>query len=333
MRCHAPIAEEGPDEEAGGVIRSDRGLPALRPAWTTFAQHRGILLLTALLLAFVTSSYLGAGDLKAASAVKIVDVVGEGLTALFVAIWLGILLAGRPPGRVTQLLAGGLVCFLLGFHLDLLDEFVALPDHLWWDDVIESGAPALGLVVTTLALLQFAAEQRVLARQLARREGRFREHRAVDRVTQLYDAGYLREHLGGELAAGRRPLLVVVDLDGFGPLNRRLGPVAGDRLLALVGELLLLAVDDEDLVCRYAGDRFACVLHGADGSAPAALAEAFNRILAGLSSARGVTDAFDAPLSASFGWASARAGDEPEALVGRANADLEARRRRQETTA
>jgi diguanylate cyclase (GGDEF)-like protein len=333
MRCHARIARDGSDGEAGGMIRSDRGLPGLRPAWATFAQHRGILLLTALLLAFVTSSYLGAGVLKAASAVKVVDVVGEGLTAVFVAVWLGILLAGRPPGRVTQLLAAGLVCFLLGFHLDLLDEFVALPEHLWWDDVIESGAPALGLVVTTLALLQFAAEQRVLARQLARREGRFREHRSVDRVTQLYDAGYLREHLAGELASGRRPLLVAVDLDGFGPLNRRLGPVAGDRLLALVGELLLLAVDDEDLVCRYAGDRFVCVLHGADAAAPALLAEAFNRVLAGLSSARGVTGPDEAPLSASFGWTVARAGEPPEALVTRANADLEARRRRQETSA
>lgn len=315
------------------MIRSDRGRAGLRPAWATFAQHRGILLLTALLLAFVTFSYLGAGELEAASAVKAVDVVGEGLTAVFVAVWLGILLAGRPPGRVTQLLAAGLVCFLLGFHLDLLDEFVALPEHLWWDDVIESGAPALGVVVTTLALLQFAAEQRVLARQLARREGRFREHRAVDRVTQLYDAGYLREHLGGELGAGRRPLLVAVDLDNFGPLNRRLGPVAGDRLLALVAELLLLAVDDQDLVCRYAGDRFACVLHGSDPAAPALLADAFNRVLAGLSSARGVTEPDEVPLSASFGWASARAAEGPETLIARANADLEARRRGPEAAA
>jgi diguanylate cyclase (GGDEF)-like protein len=307
------------------MIRSDRTSPTSGARAPGALRHRAILAPTAVLLAFLVAAFVHAGTLKAASAINGVDVVGEGFTTAVVALWFVLLLRARPAGRVTELMAAGLVCFLVGFLLDFLDELWALPDALWWDDVLESGAPGVGLIVATLALTQFVGEQRVVSAQLARREGRFREHRAVDGLTRLYDAGYLRAHLAEALAEGARPVVLVVDVDGFSAVNRHAGLAVGDRLLQVLGDLLLLNADDGDLVCRYAGDRFACLRLGDDGTTTARWAAALESAVARL-------QPFDrhgetvARVTATTGWARARPGDDAAAVLARANADLERRR-------
>lgn len=310
------------------MIRSDRSPVMTAPSRSSIDRHRAVIGPTLALLTFLVGAFIDAGELKGPEMINAVDVVGEGFTIIVVALWLVLLLRSRPAGRVTELLAAGLVCFLAGFLLDFLDEFWALPDTLWWDDVLESGAPGVGLIVSTLAFFRFADEQRVVSVQLAGREGSVREHRSVDMLTRLYDADYLKGCLAEVLADGHRPVVLVVDVDCFSEVNRRCGLAAGDRLLQVLGDLLLLNTDDGDLVCRYAGDRFACLRLDDDGVTTPHWAAALEAAIARL-------EPFDrngatmARLTATTGWARARPDEASAALLARANADLEHRRQRQ----
>ncbi|MFZ5746982.1 MAG: GGDEF domain-containing protein [Pseudomonadota bacterium] len=65
--------------------------------------------------------------------------------------------------------------------------------------------------------------------------------------------------------SGRPPLgaLALVDLDGFKQINDRHGHAAGDLCLRVIGERLLTAFRDAEMVARIGGDEFA-LLFGTD---------------------------------------------------------------------
>ena len=121
----------------------------------------------------------------------------------------------------------------------------------------------VGLILTA-GIYYWRSEQFMLNDHLAKRERLFRQHRAFDRVTQLADAAYLRHQirLEQERAPAGPCALVLLDIDGFHRINREHGAREGDRVLQAVGHMLLLNLRNEDLLCRYAGDRFALLLPG-----------------------------------------------------------------------
>jgi hypothetical protein len=79
-------------------------------------------LLIAGLLGAVVFLFTGAGPAIPFAAWDLVDIASEGGTALLAALWCGLVLASRPDGVVTRLLAGGLACIMLGSWADCLDE-------------------------------------------------------------------------------------------------------------------------------------------------------------------------------------------------------------------
>ncbi len=86
------------------------------------------------------------------------------------------------------------------------------------------------------------------------------KHRATyDPLTRCLNRASTLSVLEELLSLGRDEegaAVVFVDLDKFKDLNDRLGHAAGDRLLTHVGERLLGAVRDGDLVGRLGGDEF-----------------------------------------------------------------------------
>lgn len=204
------------------------------------------------------------GDIKSWEEIKWLDILGEGGISLLSIIWLLLILNSRPAGRVTNFFVMALACIFLASFQDSLDEVIRMPEALVWDQWVESGLMPLGLLLLTQGIYHWNQEQKRINEQLCKRERLFREHRSHDPVTHLSGADYLRQQLANELEQHKRqsiPLSVLLlDVDKFHQMNRRYGMDEGDRLLQELTELLLLNLRRCDLLCRYAGDRFAIVL-------------------------------------------------------------------------
>jgi diguanylate cyclase (GGDEF)-like protein len=227
------------------------------------ALHKWKLFCLALTANLALVGSLVSGEMKTITQWNWLDIIGEGGLALLALIWLLLILHSRPAGRVTQFLSLGLsAIFIAGFQ-DWLDEFIHFPDSALWDHWVESGFMPIGLILLTLGIYHWHKEQLLISEQLRKRERLFREHRGLDLTTSLSGAHYLRAQLSHEIAQ-QDPTstlaLILIDIDNFSQINREHGNREGDNLLQALSELLLLNIRRNDLLCRYAGDRFALLL-------------------------------------------------------------------------
>jgi diguanylate cyclase (GGDEF)-like protein len=143
------------------------------------------------------------------------------------------------------------------------------------------------------------------------------EEAALDELTGVYRRGHGMMILTRELrrafrSPDERLVVAFIDVDGLKRFNDTSGHAEGDRLLTDLTVAMTKRLRSHDIVFRYGGDEFVCILPGAnlDGAAPIfeAVAEAF---------AEGGRD-----RGFSVGLAELREGDTPEALVARADTAL-----------
>ena len=234
-----------------------------------------------LLLGLLTLAFATLGEAKALAQWHGTDLLAEGGMALMVGVWLVYVRGSRPAGRVTTWLTLGLAAMLVGEWVDALDEVWRLPKDMLWDNWLEALTP-LGMVLLTVGLHHWRQEQRVLGRQLAQRERFLRDHRAVDRVTQLADAGYMAAQIRLERELGRAGCVLMLGFEGFDGFVRAQGLQAADHALEAASLTLLLNLRPQDLLCRYAGDRFVVLLPGCDGAGGGRLAGELQAALAQL---------------------------------------------------
>jgi diguanylate cyclase (GGDEF)-like protein len=286
-----------------------------------FRLHRIALASAALAIVTLFMLYAGLGTAKPVTALTWMDFVGEGGAALMAAAWLVTVLASRPRGLVTRLLAFGLAGIMLAAWADCLDEFFRIPHEQVWDNWIEDACGLGGMVTLTVGLLYWRQEQLVVNQQLHKRERLFRDHRAFDRVTQLANADYLRRQIRAEQARRpRRPCAVVLlDIEHFHQVNQRHGGAEGDRALRAVGHMLLLNLRNDDLLCRYAGDRFAILLPTTGVADAAAMATHLCGMVAQMRHHAG-----DSPLRLRMRHAVTLADAAPELLLADLNRAIEA---------
>ena len=223
-----------------------------------------LLLIFGLLITSIVITIM-VGIPKAFSDIDWLDVVGEGGSALAMGIWMVLILASRPAGRVTNLLSLGLGFMFIAMWQDAMDEFIKIPDSMVWEQGIESIAMPFGIALLTYGLFHWYSEQVAINEQLHKRERLFREHRFIDRITQLGRVDFLKEHLNTLLdsSAENNSLdhcLIIADIDRFADFNRLHGHKEGDSVLHEIAEVLLLNLRSDDFICRYAGDRFAILL-------------------------------------------------------------------------
>jgi len=89
----------------------------------------------------------------------------------------------------------------------------------------------------------------------------------IDPLTRLGNRHLLETRLSAGRESGAILSLIVVGIDRFSELNRTLGRVACDEVLALVADRLRRSCRADDLVVRLGGDTFA-ILHDASPGAP-----------------------------------------------------------------
>ena len=77
----------------------------------------------------------------------------------------------------------------------------------------------------------------------------------------------LQECMAQARDTGKQLSVAYLDLDGFKPVNDRLGHGAGDRLLVVVGGRLTRALQPVDTVARLGGDEFVILMPGLDSEA------------------------------------------------------------------
>lgn len=120
--------------------------------------------------------------------------------------------------------------------------------------------------------LERALRFAVARRRAVERLGRLSQY---DELTGLANRALLTDRLDRALASARRHRTLVavmlLDLNGFKPVNDRLGHGAGDRLLRIVADRLSARVRETDTVARLGGDEFAVVIEGLAKAEQAAL--------------------------------------------------------------
>jgi diguanylate cyclase (GGDEF)-like protein len=230
--------------------------------FNTLLLHKQKITLLLLLMISCLLVTWALGSPKAWAEIDWVDVIGEGGSACAVGLWVVFILGSRPQGRVTNLLTLGLGFMMLAFWQDALDEFIRLPSQVWWDQWFESATMPLGILVLTYGMFHWYQEQLLVNHTLKKREQLFREHAWVDRVTNLSRAVFLKRQLAliGDTQLNQDMALIMLDVAKFSVFNRQFGQVEGDRFLYQLAEYLQLNMREQDLLTRYAADRFAIIL-------------------------------------------------------------------------
>jgi diguanylate cyclase (GGDEF)-like protein/PAS domain S-box-containing protein len=83
-----------------------------------------------------------------------------------------------------------------------------------------------------------------------------------DGLTGLLNRTAFLEELGASLAAGRRPTLIFLDLNGFKVINDLHGHDRGDEILRVIGSRLAGGLRPGDVAGRFGGDEFVLLAHG-----------------------------------------------------------------------
>jgi diguanylate cyclase (GGDEF)-like protein len=124
-----------------------------------------------------------------------------------------------------------------------------------------------------------------------------------DPLTDLPNRLLLRERLGRELAhvkRGARLAVHYVDLDGFKPVNDKLGHAVGDQLLKAVADRLRSTTREVDTVARIGGDEFIIIQVGVRDRGDAEVLA--GRVVAAMARQFGI-DERDIAIGASIGVA------------------------------
>lgn len=188
---------------------------------------------------------------------------------------------------------------------------------LFGGTIDQAAAVLVGVsAVFLLRLVVQRHEQLVTLLLLQRQMG---ELAATDPLTGLANRRRLLDRLHVALTRQKRPALLLLDLDGFKPINDRHGHAVGDELLCAIARMLRDAAGPANLACRMGGDEFAVLIDSADAAQARELAD---RLLTCFLDPIEVRD-LRLRVGASLGFVvAARGENDPHALIAAADTRL-----------
>ncbi|MHB1017224.1 MAG: sensor domain-containing diguanylate cyclase [Coriobacteriia bacterium] len=201
----------------------------------------------------------------------------------------------RPMVAVSETLLG--VAFREGFvqQTDVtegagLADWTVQPEELRSQAAmpLRSGDSVIGVLLIASATyreltqaerdrLQVIANQSSLALQNALLHEELERLSVTDRLTELYNHGYLHSRLDEEIERamrfGHRLSVIMLDIDDFKKFNDRYGHPKGDTVLRAVSAIVKQNLREIDVAARYGGEEFVVVLPETDVAGALAVAE------------------------------------------------------------
>ena len=129
------------------------------------------------------------------------------------------------------------------------------------------------------------------------------------------------------LATGTPLSLLMLDIDHFKSFNDSYGHLTGDQVLRLVGISLKQTVKGQDVTARYGGEEFAVVLPNTTLRQALTVADHIRRAIMAKELKKKSTCEILGRVTVSVGVATLKPGDDPDALIERADACLYAAKR------
>jgi diguanylate cyclase len=153
----------------------------------------------------------------------------------------------------------------------------------------------------------------------------------TDPLTGLGNRKYFDRMIGMALQsalASAEPLsLLLFDIDHFKSFNDSYGHLTGDQVLRLVGLSLKQTIKGQDITARYGGEEFAVVLPNTALRQALTVADHIRRAVMSKELKKKSTGEILGRVTISVGVSMLKPGDDPEALIDRADACLYAAKR------
>lgn len=172
------------------------------------------------------------------------------LTMLFL-FW--VVQCANLPTSTYRLLTFGLILWIMGATVDIMDEIVAQP--LWLATYGEDMLSSCGFMLSSIGILStmhYLFHINTLLRQQA----------LFDDLTKLPNRRYFHQQLFMEPDVCQA--LILLDIDHFKGINDKYGHDIGDQILRQFGKLLQLYCSPTSLAARIGGEEFALLLSAAN---------------------------------------------------------------------
>ena len=217
-----------------------------------------------------------------------------------------------------------------GIEATPIELAVTVPP-LWWQQAWLQGLAVVALLIASLVLVALynrglRRRQRQLRQEVAERTSalndanqRLTELSYLDPLTGIANRRRLVEAMKAEMQRAQdqqKPLgLIVADVDHFKQYNDRFGHLAGDAALRAIATAMGSAMREQDLVARFGGEEFACLMIDADLATVQRVAERMRLLVEALPPRALGNDSQTLTISAGVLSAIPLAGQNPEDLL------------------
>ncbi len=205
-------------------------------------------------------------------------------------------------------------------HPGLVDSFTQLGDATYIDIGISSIIAGIGIGFFLRHLTKYFDKNQRKASELL---NKIEDASKKDPLCGAYNRRYLMEFLGGcieKVEKGEMETfsIIMFDIDHFKKINDTYGHLTGDDCIKSLTYIFKRSVRNIDIVCRYGGEEFICVLPTAEDTPAFRRAE---QIRASVENTQLSTE-IDKKVTISGGVAMYRPGMTPEELIKEADSNL-----------
>jgi GGDEF domain-containing protein len=178
------------------------------------------------------------------------------LLSAFMIFALIVVLSSKIPSKSTTWMTSGILLLFFSFSHDFFIGFFSTAtagSNIWLS--IMSFYP-IGLFVITVSLLYWHKEQLQINRLLNKRNFKHLKMDLIDPSTGLLTSTLLKESSCKKLFSDTNLIMAFVDIKNLSRINNQISYADADAYLIALSDLFLLNIHKDELLLRYAGDKF-----------------------------------------------------------------------------